>query len=527
MKISNIRIEGKQKVMKDIIIPGSFSLSGHFAFFALSVLSISCGPEKQKIKKPNLLFIWTDEQQAKTMAAYGNTKIRTPNLNRLAEESVVFLNPYVTQPVCTPSRASILTGLYPHTSGCLSNNTPLNDTISALPGLLNDVAYKTAYMGKWHLGEEIFPHQGFQTWVSLEDAYSGYFKNAADKNARSSYHQWLLKKGYKPDTEDNKFSRGFAAKLPIEDCKPGFLAEQACRYLEQNKDHPFILYVNFLEPHMPFTGPLDNMYNPEEVDLPKNYSDTLDESEPLRYRLKREGTMKKYGEKEADMRRLIAKYWGLVSQVDQSVGTILDKLKNLGLDENTIVVFTSDHGDMMGAHNMVEKQVMFEEAVRVPLLLKVPFLKDLQKTVTQRVSQIDIVPTLLDLMGGKIAGHLQGKSLLPVIRGEKTAGENVFIEWNPDPEFNVNQFKDSKLAQGNEILSAEGTATRTVISPDGWKLCLSNKDKNQLYDLNNDSLETTNLINDQKCREKIRELSQKIREWQVQTGDTVLVAAGI
>lgn len=502
-------------------------LARQLAFLSVGLLSISCSHQKLKTKKPNLLFLWTDEQQARTMAAYGNTKIKTPNLNRLAAESVVFTNPYVTQPVCTPSRAAILTGLYPHTSGCLSNNTPLNDTISALPGLLKDAGYKTAYMGKWHLGEEIFPHQGFQTWVSLEDAYSGYFKNEADKAARSSYHNWLLSKGYKPDTEDNKFSRGFAAKLPAEHCKPSFLAEQACRYLEQNKENPFILYVNFLEPHMPFTGPLDNMYRPEDVDLPGSYADPLDESEPLRFRLKREGTMKKYGESEADMRRLIAKYWGLVSQVDQSVGKILDKLKELGLDENTIIVFTSDHGDMMGAHNMVEKQVMFEEAVRVPLLIKIPFLEGGQKQIKQRVSQIDIVPTLLDLMGGKIAGHLQGKSLLPLIRGEKVNGESIFIEWNPDPEYNVSQYKNSGLAPAAEIIAAEETATRAVISPDGWKLCLSNKDKHQLYNLEKDSMETTNLFNDPACRDKILELAEKIRAWQIQTGDTLKVFKGI
>jgi arylsulfatase A-like enzyme len=520
---------GQIKVRKSIdnqAIVDSIKLAKRFAFCTLGILSMSCSQANQKAKKPNLLFIWTDEQQARTMAAYGNTKIKTPNLNKLAAESTVFMNPYVTQPVCTPSRAAIMTGLYPHTTGCLSNNTPLNDSISALPGLLHDASYKTAYMGKWHLGEEIFPHQGFQTWVSLEDSYSGYFKNNGDKNARSSYHKWLLSKGYKPDTEDNKFSRGFAAKLPIEHCKPSFLAEQACQYLERNKENPFILYVNFLEPHMPFTGPLDNMYRPEEVDLPGNYRDPLDESEPLRFRLKREGTMKKYGESEADMRKLIARYWGLVSQVDQSVGKILDKLKELGLDENTIIVFTSDHGDMMGAHNMVEKQVMFEEAVRVPLMMKVPFLKGGQKKISERVSQIDIVPTLLDLMGGKVAGHLQGKSLVPLIRGEKESGRYVFIEWNPDPEYNVNQYKNSGLAPVNDILSAEETSTRAVISPDGWKLCLSNKDKNQLFDLKNDSMETTNLFNDPKYKDKTRELSEKIRAWQIQTGDTTKVVAG-
>lgn len=502
-------------------------LAGGLALLAMGLLSCSSGLEKQKARKPNLLFIWTDEQQARTMAAYGNIKIKTPNLNKLSSESVVFLNPYVTQPVCTPSRAAILTGLYPHASGCLSNNTPLNDSIAAFPRLLNDPAYQAAYMGKWHLGNEIFPQQGFQTWVSMEDGYSKYFRDPGDQDTRSSYHHWLVSKGYRPDGTDHKFSRGFAAALPIEHCKPAFLAEQACDYMQRNKDNPFILYVNFLEPHMPFTGPLNDMYKPAGVDLPMNYADSLDDNEPLRFRVKREVTMRKYGKSEEDMRKLIAKYWGLVSQVDQSVGKILDKLKELGLDENTIVVFTSDHGDMMGAHNMVEKQVMFEEAIRVPLLIKAPFLKVPPKKVAERVSQIDLVPTLLELMGAQIPGQLQGKSLVPVIRGEKNAGDYIFVEWNPDPESNDSQFKDSKLAPTEEILAAVETSSRAVIAPDGWKLSLSLRDRNQLFDLTNDSLETTNLFYDPKYKEKVRELALKIKEWQVQTGDTLTILNGI
>src|SRR5690606_6166913 len=142
-------------------------------------------------------------------------------------------------------------------------------------------------------------------------------------------------------------------KLPIDDCKPKFLEEKACEFLEQNKENPFILYVNFLEPHMPFWGPLNEMYDPAEVYLPASFDDPLEENEPLNYRLKRENVLKKYGSTEADFRSLISRYWGLASQVDMSVGVILNKLKELGLDKNTIVIYTSDHGDMMGAHRLV------------------------------------------------------------------------------------------------------------------------------------------------------------------------------
>jgi hypothetical protein len=126
-------------------------------------------------------------------------------------------------------------------------------------------------------------------------------------------------------------------------------------------------------------------------------------------------------------------------------------------------------------------------------------------------------------MGAKIPGQLQGKSLVPVMKGEQEASDYVFIEWNPDPESNDSQFKESKLAPTETVLAAVESSSRAVIAPDGWKLCLSSHDKNQLFDLNKDSLETTNLFYDPKYRDKVRELALKILEWQVKTGDTLKI----
>ena len=123
-------------------------------------------------KKPNLLFLFTDEQRADTLGCYGNEFVQTPNLDRLAAESFVFENTYVTQSVCTPSRSSIMTGLYPHTCGCTANNIPLRSEIPCLPELVADPEYRTAHMGKWHLGDEIFPQHGFQEWETIEVVYA-------------------------------------------------------------------------------------------------------------------------------------------------------------------------------------------------------------------------------------------------------------------------------------------------------------------------------------------------------------------
>ncbi len=491
------------------------------------VVATGCQCFHPSKKKPNLLFIWTDQQRADTMAVYGNKKIKTPNLNRLAEQCFVFQKAYVTQPVSTPSRSSVMTGLYPHTSGLTHNNVPLPREIPCFPELLNDSEYKIAYMGKWHLGDEVFAQHGFETWISIEDGYTDYFYEDRDRSARSDYHHWLVGKGYQPDRmEENKFSRNFAASLPLEHCKPKFLEEKACKYLDAVGDDPFILYVNFLEPHSPYTGPFNDLHPPESINLSGNFHDSLDDRDPLRYRLQRERNIATYGPDEKEFRSLISKYWGLVSQVDQSVGAILDKLEKLGMAENTIVVYTSDHGDMMGSHKMVTKTVMFEESVRIPFMMRIPQITTEQILIkNRRVSQIDIVPTLLDLLGKNIPASLEGKSLVPLLKGKNVPEDYVFIEWNP-ADYYLKPYEDyngSLSVSEDEIRNAIMAGTRTVISPDGWKLCLRDTDLNQLFDLNADPLETTNLFNDAAYKDKIEFLTEKIKEWQISTNDTLKI----
>jgi len=474
----------------------------------------------RKRKKPNLLFIWTDEQRADTMAVYGNARIHTPNLNKLASESVVFEKSYVTQPVCTPNRSAVMTGLWPHTSGCIKNNIPLPLDIPCLPELLNDPDYRTAYMGKWHLGDEIFAQHGFEHWVSMEDGYAEYYSHGRDRSKRSDYHHFLIERGYQPDSQ-GKFSRAFAARRPIEHCKPKFLEVNACEFLRRHHKEPFILYINFLEPHMPFFGPLDNEHKPEEVGLPANFSDPLEENEPLRYRVIREYCQEKYGRQEKDIRNLIARYWGLVTQVDRSVGAILATLDNLELAENTIVVYTSDHGDMMGSHHMVEKSVMYEEAVRIPWLMRISQMKGKARLISKPVSHIDTVPTLLELLTGRQYRHLPGQSLVPLIRDGRVSQDHVHIEWNPNSGALKLKKGGTQLASKEQLRRLEYEHTRAVISPDAWKLCLSDVDKCQLFNLNEDPGETTNLFDSGQHTGIIKRLTETIHRWQESVGDKV------
>jgi arylsulfatase A-like enzyme len=458
--------------------------------------------ENNQPGKPNLLFLWTDEQRADTMAAYGNTKIRVPNLNKLASESFVFKKAYVTQPVCSTSRCSVVTGLWPHTAGITRNNLPLLPETRCLPELLNDPEYRTAYMGKWHLGDEIFPQHGFEEWVSIEDIYWKRYTKVRDKEqAVSDYHNFLVDCGHKP--QGRTFGRRFAAGLPFEQSKPKFLERSTCDFLRRHRGEPFILYANFLEPHMPFTGPFNNEYDPAHVDLPINFGDPLEKNEPEVYHRFRKQVIGEYGSDEKSMRKLIARYWGLVTEVDLCVGGILNTLEDLGLADNTIVVYTSDHGDMMAAHRMVTKGVMYEEATRVPWIMRVPWMGKKQRIIEQPVSHIDMVPTLLDLMGSKTPGQLQGQSLLALLKGGKVAEDHVFIEWN--------------VGKGTEL----NVPVRTVVSPHGWKLSLFKGDKCQLFNLSKDPGETTNLFDSGRHQDVIERLTRRIREWQRKTNDAI------
>jgi arylsulfatase A-like enzyme len=481
------------------------------------------------VPKPNLLFLFTDEQRQDTMRAYGNLQIKAPNLDRLAEQGIVFTRAYVSQPVCTPSRATIMTGLYPHTSGCVANNVALDEKVPTIAELFADRDYRFAYFGKWHLGDDIFAQHGFDDWVSIEDGYRRHYRPHQDRMQNCTYYHWLRERGFEPDVHDGEFSafsRRKAVSLPPQFTKPQFLAEKASEFIEAHANRPFVLYVNFLEPHMPFTGPYNDLYHPDQIALPANFDAAPHPDEPARVRMLREHYRSRGAEgldlsSEAGWRRLIANYWGLVTLVDEAVGRILGALSGCGAEDRTIVVFTSDHGDMMGSHRLVAKTVMFEEAVKVPLIMRLPQLPNAPRRVDCPVSQVDLVPTLLDLMGQPIPPTLEGYSLMPVLeRGGHPQEDDVFIEWNGRDSDEQMRTASQKSASQADRLS--GSRSRCVISPDGWKLNLSQADKCELYNLGNDAGETENLFYSGRHEEVIATLRDRIKQWQARTGDDAL-----
>ncbi len=479
--------------------------------------------------QPNLLFIITDQQRFDTLRCYGNEWIQTPNLDALADRSFVFENAYVTQPVCTPARSSLLTGLYPHTTGQVRNGIPMRPETQTIAEMAPE-NYRCAYFGKWHLGDDANAQHGFVQWLPVG-------KNDADAEIRPSYQAFLKENGIKlpplhvrPGGDGAGSERAVAqANLPEEHTQAAWVAGEACDFLSVQHSQPFMLFVNFFEPHPPFSGPLGDIYDPAELPVGPAFLQ-YPEGHSLFNRSRAEFYMA--GEHrndsvagcdghdlhtEAGWRALRAQYFANVTLVDRQIGRMMTALDGAGLTGNTIIVVTSDHGDMLGDHGLLEKRAFYEESARVPLILRVPSLTDEQKIIGGSIGQVDLVPTLLELMGASLPNHLQGESKAPVLRGDSTLDDNdVIVEWNGQGD------RDLGTDVINEMIAIP---RRAIISGDRWKLVLCEGDDGELFDLNSDPNELVNVFHEPANQVRVKEMASRLRAWQERTGDTAPLAA--
>ncbi len=480
--------------------------------------------------RPNILFILTDQQRLDSMRCYGNDWIQTPSLDALADQSFVFENCYVTQPVCTPARASIMTGLYPQTTGLIGNNKPLGRDTKTIAEMISG-DYLCAYYGKWHLGDDAIPQHGFEEWLSVEDFHRHQYTRKEYRFREADYNGFLRENGVEPPPPDVSYEKWFpGANLPEELTQAAYLGNEASRFIREHgqsahASRPFMLYVSYFEPHPPYTGPLNDLYDPDEISVGPAFLQRP-EGGALVNRLRADyymgGNLNPLGAEggdvhdtstEAGWRKLRAQYFANVTLVDRSVGRILQALEESGQADNTIVVFTSEHGEMAGDHGMLEKRSLYEEASRVPLLVRIPWLNSGQERIGGSIGQVDFVPTLLELVGDAIPDHLQGQSRAAVLRGDAGLEDNdVFVQWNGMGDRNLGTPSINRMVS---------LPWRSVVTGDRWKLNLCPGDQCELYDLNTDPHELNNLFNQPEHRDRIRDLAARIRLWQHETGDTV------
>jgi arylsulfatase len=463
------------------------------------------------MQKPNLLILLTDQQRFDTLACYGNSAIETPNLNHFAESAVIFDEAYCVDPVCAPSRGSLLTGLWPHQHGVTNNwEQPLAPEHRALPQLLSDAGCEFdvhGYFGKWHLGYDIIERCGFNEVVTLKK------RDSAPSRAPHppSYEEYTEQLGMNlPHWE-----------LPTEHSMPGFLITRALDFIHRHRGTRWSLQVAFDQPHPPYRSCHDGTVDPDTLPLPSNFLAKPTPEQPAFLEQKIAALLEKPVE-GCDLntmegwRDLMACYWGNMANVDFHVGRLLDAMSTAGLLENTIVVFTSDHGEMMGSHSLLHKAVMFHEATRIPLLLRLPG-QTAQARINGPVSQIDLVPTLLELCGVKeVPSYLPGKSLAPLCEAGAcgkhpspgTNGAPVFLQWHASRINPVN----------NQACKVDA---RTVITADKLRYTIYADGAEELYDLKSDPDEMRNLAGNPEAMDQMEELRRKLKVWRASVGDTL------
>ena len=479
--------------------------------------------------QPNLLFICTDEQRPDTMACYGNTQIDVPHLNRLAERSVVVEAAYCTQPWCTPSRSSLISGLYPHATGCTSNFLSLRPDVPTIAERLPS-DYLCAYIGKWHLGDEAVPQRGFTHWRTYQDhSFRDVYTRPEYLEMLSSYHHFLVARGYQPTTLSAGamvFTQADMVRLPEEHTIAGYIAHEAVDFIANApKDRPWMAQVHFHEPHPPFESPYNTLHDTSTFVPGPAFRQMPGDDVALVNRVTAEHTVASVRDgcdlsTEAGWREIVARYWGMMKLVDNQLGHIFAALDRAGQTDNTLIVYTSDHGEMLGDHALHGKHVQYEESVRIPLLICDPRLGPHGRALRGRFSHIDLLPTLLDLLEQPVPEGLHGVSRAAAIRGDDALDGDVFVEWE-DSYLNLPLRHTADPA----MLAIAAAPRRTVITQDGWKLNLYAADDHELFDLRADPHELRNVIRDPANAEVVRDLHARIARWQHRVADPVPLPA--
>ncbi|MDZ8120241.1 sulfatase family protein [Pontiella agarivorans] len=365
-----------------------------------------------KQKRPNLLVIHTDEHNFRTLGCYREqlsedqafvwgkgVKVDTPHIDRIANEGAICMNYYATSPVCSPSRASFMSGQYPIKTGTWKNSIPMKDEVVTFAEVLRREGYATSYLGKWHLDGKGHPQFAPQRKFGFEDNRfmwnGGHWKKMAQNDDGSPRVGATNHKGKPTGKLDNADEKSFTTD---------WLADRSLEILERDRHKPFCLMVSIPDPHSPNTvrKPYDTMF----ADLP---------FEPPRTRKRMPaGTLpgwrsseNKNGGQEFDKQKMSG-YFGMVKCIDENVGRLLQFLDEKGIADNTIVVFTSDHGDMLYEHDQVNKGQPFDGSARIPFVIRYPKKIKSGKVIHKAYNNTDFAPTILGLMGASFIPSAQG-----------------------------------------------------------------------------------------------------------------------
>lgn len=379
-------------------------------------------------KKPNIVYILADQWRASATGYAGDPNVKTPNLNHLASESFNFRNAVSVCPVCTPHRASLMTGRYPTSTGMFLNDAHLPETELCIADVLSEAGYKTAYIGKWHLDGHgrtsyIPPErrQGFDYWKAAE----------CDHNYNHSHY-------YKDNSDEQLFWEGYDVFAQTKDAQQ-FIRNHA------NSSEPFALFVSYGPPHFPLdTAPEEYkaLYPPEKIKLAANVPQEM----------------------KADAQNAAQGYYAHCTALDKSIGDLIKLLDESGLKENTILVFTSDHGEMLGAQGISPKtkQVPWSESAGVPLLIRFPAInRNRGRIINMPITTPDIFPTLFGLAGLKIPASVEGDDISAFIREGKEKEKHAVLYMGVSPWIQIHgdwakEYRAIRTDRYTYVLGLEG-----------------------------------------------------------------------
>ncbi len=445
--------------------------------------------------RPNILILYTDQQRWDSLKCYGNELAKTPNLDELASRGVRFNHYYVQNPVCMPSRMSFLTGRYPSSLEVGHNGIPFPPDAVPINQILKPYGYHTGQLGKLHFQphakrdhREPHPTYGFDTFIlsdepgCYDDAYMKWVESIAPNmvnKVRCSLPPAAHKHGQKPYVETPRQTHEPYIFEGDEDLThSAFVTSEVCNFIRKHRKGPFFAIGGFYAPHAPVNPPkrFVDMYNINNMPLPK-----MGEEEKFAPFLKDVPAQK--------WRETIAYYLALVSHVDDCVGKIIQQLKEEGIFENTIVIFTSDHGEFLGDHGRVAKGMPGHDCItRVPFIISYPDGIGGGKVVDDLVEAVDVVPTLLDYCGIQTPGIIQGKSLKGLLEG------------------GVNYHREDVLTE----MFSPGGVTQTTVRTKDYKYYCDSKGREVLYDLKEDPDELKNVVKEDRYKDVLSDMRKRL-----------------
>jgi choline-sulfatase len=454
--------------------------------------------------KPNILFLLTDQHRYDAVSSNGAPVCQTPAMDEVANKGMRFTRAYTPIALCSPARGSIMTGLFPHNHGLLANMSDFNGVFSRqlpgktnFPNLLRQAGYQTGFTGKWHISQE--KDYGFWT-------FDRFHPNSEWKDhvQTPGVEDYFVHEVQRMEWGDEAPFCGRSI-LSEEDQHDTWVADQAIDMIRSfsQKDKPFFVSSCFFGPHFPFSvpEPYDTMYDPDSVERWGNFDDmfinkpTVQQKEMMRWNASHLTW--------PDWQKVIAHYWGYVSFIDAQIKRILDELKSQGLDENTIVIYTSDHGDMLGSHRIFNKGMnMYEETHHIPLMISWPSVTSPGTVCSDFVSLVDLMPTILEAGEATIPEKLDGRSLMPLLQG------NTPEDWRDEIFCEFHGYEPA-------------LCTIRMVRTEKWKYVYNPTSEDELYDMESDPHELHNLAHMQGFKHVLRRMKNIMAKWLKETNDSV------